>query len=85
MMGPYNPVEPLAQIIEELEKGREFAREGGQKLSDAMLMSKVSPFYRKHGFSTTTYDSGDNNPPTSRHGQNKNCSFTERTERRKDW
>ena len=40
MMGPYNPAEPLARIIEHLEKGREFARAGGQTISDNMMMSK---------------------------------------------
>ena len=40
-MGPYNPAEPLARLIEKLEKGREFVIAGGQKISDAMMMSKV--------------------------------------------
>ena len=40
IMGPYNPAEPLARIIEQLEKWREFARAGGQKISGAMMMSK---------------------------------------------
>ena len=40
MMGPYDPAEPLARIIEQLEKGREFSRAGGQTISDAMMMSK---------------------------------------------
>ena len=43
MVGPYDPAEPFAQIIEQLEKGREFARAGGQKISDTMIMSKVIP------------------------------------------
>ena len=37
-MGPYDPAEPLAWIIEQLEKGREFARAGGQTISSAMMM-----------------------------------------------
>ena len=40
MIGPYDPAEPLAQFIEKLEKGREFAQSGGQAISDAMMMSK---------------------------------------------
>ena len=40
MMGPYDPAEPLARLIQQLEKGREFARAGGQTISDAMMMSK---------------------------------------------
>ena len=40
MMGPYGPAEPLARLIQQLEKGREFARAGGQTISDAMMMSK---------------------------------------------
>ena len=39
-MGPYNPAEPLSQIIKQLEKGRELAISGGQTISDAMMMSK---------------------------------------------
>ena len=39
-MGPYDPVEPPAQLIEHLEKGIEFARAGGQTISDAMMISK---------------------------------------------
>ena len=31
MMGPYNPAETLARLIEQLEKGEEFAIAGRQK------------------------------------------------------
>ena len=41
MMGPYDPAETLVQIIEQLEKGREFSIAGCQTISDAMMMSKV--------------------------------------------
>ena len=41
--GPYDPVEPLDPIIEQLEKGREFSIAWGQTISDAMMMSKESP------------------------------------------
>ena len=40
MMGPYNPAEPLAQLIKQLEKGREFVRAGGQTISNDMMVSK---------------------------------------------
>ena len=40
IMGPYNPVEPLDQLIKQVEKGREFARSRDQKISDAMMTSK---------------------------------------------
>ena len=40
MMGTYNPTEPLARLIEQLEKGREFARAVCQTISDVMMMSK---------------------------------------------
>ena len=40
MFGPYNPTEPLAWFIEQLEKGIEFAREGGKTIYDAMMVSK---------------------------------------------
>ena len=41
MMWPYNPAEPLARLIEQLEKGREFAGAGGQTISDTMMMTKL--------------------------------------------
>ena len=40
MMGPYDPVQPLGLLIEQLENGIKFARAGGQKISDAMMISK---------------------------------------------
>ena len=40
MVGPYEPTEPLARLIDQLEKEREFARAGGQKIADAMMVSK---------------------------------------------
>ena len=39
MMGPYNPAEPLDQLIKQLEKGRELAQSGGQTIADAMMVS----------------------------------------------
>ena len=39
-MGPYDPAEPLARLIEQLEKGREFARAGGQTIAAAMVVSE---------------------------------------------
>ena len=41
MIGPYDPAEPLDRLIEQLEKGRECTTAGGQKISNAMMMSKV--------------------------------------------
>ena len=40
MMGPYNPAEPLAQFIKQLEKGGGFARAGGQMIANVILVSK---------------------------------------------
>ena len=40
MIGPYNPKEPLPQLIEKLGSGREFARVGGKKIYDTMMVSK---------------------------------------------
>ena len=40
MMGPYDPAELLDQLIEQLEKGREFTQAGGHTISDAMMISK---------------------------------------------
>ena len=40
MMGSYDPVEPLSRLIKQLEKGRDFALEGEQKIADVMMVSK---------------------------------------------
>ena len=55
MIRPYKPAEPLARIIEQLEKGREFAQSGGQMISDVMMVSKgitllaqMGGFQRQH-------------------------------------
>ena len=40
MIGPYDPVEPLARLIEQLEKEIEFALSGGQTISDVIMVSK---------------------------------------------
>ena len=38
MMGTYNPTEPIARFIKKLKKGREFTQEGGQTISDSMMV-----------------------------------------------
>ena len=40
MTGAYNPSETFAPLIKQLEKGRESARSGGQKITDNMMVSK---------------------------------------------
>ena len=40
IIGPYDPAEPLARLIEKSEKGREFSQAGGQTIYDAMMMFK---------------------------------------------
>ena len=40
MMRMYNPDKPLVQLIEQLEKGQEFARAGGKTIANAMMVSK---------------------------------------------
>ena len=40
MIGPCDPVQPLARLIEKLEKGIEFALSGGQTISDVIMVSK---------------------------------------------
>ena len=49
MMGPYRPTEPLAQPIEQFKKERELSRAGGQKIYDAMMMSKGITLLEKNG------------------------------------
>ena len=40
IMGPYNPVEPLSCIVNQLKKGRDFAIAWGHMISNAMMLSK---------------------------------------------
>ena len=40
IMGPYNPTEPLSRLIQQLKKGREFARSGGQVIAHTMMVPK---------------------------------------------
>ena len=40
MMEPYDPAEPLARLIKQLEKGIEFVRAGGQMISGTMMVFK---------------------------------------------
>ena len=39
-MGMYDPTEPLSWLIEQLEKGKEFAISVGQTITNAMIVSK---------------------------------------------
>ena len=83
IIGPYNPAEPLARLIEQLEKGREFARSGGQTIYDAMMISKGITLLEQIVILMMTSESGHENPPTSRRGKNINYFPTERTESKK--
>ena len=38
MMGPYDPAEPLSQLIKQLKKGREFTKLGGHMISDTTML-----------------------------------------------
>ena len=40
MMDQYYPTEPLSRLFNKLEKGREFLREGGQTIDEAIMFSK---------------------------------------------
>ena len=40
MMETYDPTEPIALIIKQLEKSREFARADWQTISDTMMVSR---------------------------------------------
>ena len=51
MMVPYNPEEPLSQLIEQLENRKEFARAGDQKISDAIMVSKGITLLAQMGIS----------------------------------
>ena len=38
MMGPYDPVEPLSRLIDQPEKGQEFARPGGLIIANYIMV-----------------------------------------------
>ena len=40
MMGPYYPSEPLTCLINQLKKGQEFSRSGGQMIANSMMALK---------------------------------------------
>ena len=40
MMGPCEPAESLYKLIEQFDKGREFAQSRGQRIADTMMVSK---------------------------------------------
>ena len=40
MMGPYDPTENLAQLIEQLKKVRELVRAGGNTIFNSIMVSK---------------------------------------------
>ena len=40
MMGTYDPAETLDQIIDKIKKWRGFERQGGQTISNAMIVLK---------------------------------------------
>ena len=44
IMGTYDPAETLYQLIEELEKGREFTVAGEHTIANLMIFQKLSPF-----------------------------------------
>ena len=50
MMGPYDPAEPYARLIELLEKGIESARAGGLTISNAMIMLIGMTLLEQTGF-----------------------------------
>ena len=50
-MGPYDPAESLARLIKQLEKGREFARSGGQTIFDTIMMSEGITLVAQAGIS----------------------------------
>ena len=79
MMGPYDPAEPLARIIDQLKKGQEFARAGGQTIENVMMVSKCITLLAQ------IFGSGTYNTTSSKHGQASISSSTESTDNREEW
>ena len=79
MMGPYDPAEPLAQIIEQLEKGRELARSGVQTISDAITVSKVITLLAQTGFLNDNIQEWRRQSADLKTWKNTNYYFTVRT------
>ena len=40
-MGPYDPTQHCVFLIDQLEKGRELAREKGKRIANDMMVSRV--------------------------------------------
>ena len=84
MMGPYDPAEPLAWIIEQLEKGRGFVRVGGQTIFEAMIMSKgITPLAQTGIFNDDIREWRRKSPEPKTWAKLK-TNFTERIKSRKD-
>ena len=47
MMDPYNPAEPLARLIDQLEKGWQFVIAGWKIIANKMMVSKGITFLEK--------------------------------------
>ena len=84
-VGPYNPAEPKAQLIEQLEKGREFAQAGRKNNFDTMMVSKGFTLLEQTEMSKKIFGSGDKNPPTSIHGPVSRPSSANIIENRGEW
>ena len=57
MMGPYNPAEPLARLINQLEKGRYFTREGGKMIAYVIMMLKgITPLVQTDTFNEDIWE-----------------------------
>ena len=56
-MGPYNLVEPLARLIDQPEKGREFTIEVGQTIAYVMVVSKgITPLVQISTFNEDIWE-----------------------------
>ena len=84
MMGTYNPTEPLARLIEQLEKGREFARAVCQTISDVMMMSKGITLLSQTGVLKDGIRDWRRQSTDLKTWEKYKFFFTERTESRKE-
>ena len=67
-MEPYDSTEPLARLIEKLEKGREFVRVGGKTITEMIMVSKGINLLSQTAIFNKDIREWRQKPPTSRDG-----------------
>ena len=84
MMGTYDSVEPFDCLINQLKKGREFARAGKKMIADAMMVPNGISLLEQTATLTNTFGNNADNTQNSRHGQVSKCSYIKSIENKEE-